>query len=651
MSSLMNTDLFDVFTPTKVGLTFFSDAARHYKCIFEAVADLIDNIRDLLLKQSKWRTTYVNLIPEKINNDHFKFKWSFVNDGNAIETVEEMDRCFSIACSEKRDNNDTFGMYGIALKTASMYLGSTFLFISQNPVTKTKILGFFSQKMMQELGSYSLHISMDMNEDVTETVLKTREMILKYSPFDSWEDVENQCQLISSRRGGSVLQIYANATEYSDKYQGLCNDDVYDITDDDFVIKRDQCKTFGFGVGYFPEENPPRISQYLRDYLSVLYHVDRSKLSATDIFNISIKGKLVKQVSLLEEENMQFIQFNNNHLSSSDTTATWMSHDDFVNKGKPSSCRHLLTKLLNDNPRLLKKGISKIAKIFVFERNYTAQHGTKYNGLMKGFKPVVCIWVKGRLTGFQKAGTNLQNSTVSNYSITHVFCDYLIPNSTKNAVIATKPLQSVMGKVRKALTYFRPDKKSRSRKPRKRKIPFIVEDEESEESEESKEIQKDAETQQHTRRSIERPLQQPVENEKEEEYDDSLDSLDSFSENSTVRKRKRDAVEDFIGENVDTYDNNNNNNDDNDDTSNIPHRKRKTITIVSDTLAEPLSDGSRLPVVDYGLFWEKVFDNSEKIRKYNRNLSNNFGENIMLKDEFVDVVKLISEIYGIEIEK
>lgn len=263
MSSLKK--IVDISIAITAGPDIYSNQGCNYDHIFPAIAEISDNVRDLVYMKtncgSLTPTTKLDItITTFEKQNKCKFAWNFINNGNGISLDNMRNFVFSVANSIKNLSSQ-IGRYGIGLKGGAMYLGDYFFVFSIDACTHTRTIGFYSDKLCKssDRGIFLCEL-FDINNKTFEVMFNA---IKKYSHINTIQEIEKMFADIDQCNGGTYIQIGVSNDTYTGTY-GLSSKD-FCITQNDIIVRSP------YKGSNFKDTNMPRFCTSLRAYLQMLY--------------------------------------------------------------------------------------------------------------------------------------------------------------------------------------------------------------------------------------------------------------------------------------------------------------------------------------------------------------------------------------------
>ncbi|XP_029474891.1 ATPase MORC2 isoform X3 [Rhinatrema bivittatum] len=176
-----------------------------HEFLFGALAELVDNARDA-------DATRIDIYTERREDLRGGFMLCFLDDGAGMDPNEAAS-VIQFGKSAKRTPESTqIGQYGNGLKSGSMRIGKDFILFTKKEDTMTCL--FLSRTFHEEEGideqvivplpTWSSHTRDPITEDMEKFAIET-ELIYKYSPFKSEQEVMEQFKKISGEHGTLVV--------------------------------------------------------------------------------------------------------------------------------------------------------------------------------------------------------------------------------------------------------------------------------------------------------------------------------------------------------------------------------------------------------------------------------------------------------------
>ncbi|XP_030909914.1 ATPase MORC2 isoform X1 [Melopsittacus undulatus] len=175
-----------------------------HEFLFGALAELVDNARDA-------DATRIDIYPEQRNDLRGGFMLCFLDDGAGMDSNEAAS-VIQFGKSAKRSPESTqIGQYGNGLKSGSMRIGKDFILFTKKDNTMTCLL--LSRTFHEEEGIDEVIVPLPTwnarsQEPVTDNMEKfaiETELIYKYSPFKSEQEVMEQFNKICGEKGTLVI--------------------------------------------------------------------------------------------------------------------------------------------------------------------------------------------------------------------------------------------------------------------------------------------------------------------------------------------------------------------------------------------------------------------------------------------------------------
>ncbi|XP_063082011.1 ATPase MORC2 isoform X2 [Cavia porcellus] len=175
-----------------------------HEFLFGALAELVDNARDA-------DATRIDIYAERREDLRGGFMLCFLDDGAGMDPSDAAS-VIQFGKSAKRTPESTqIGQYGNGLKSGSMRIGKDFILFTKKEDTMTCL--FLSRTFHEEEGIDEVIVPLptwnaQTREPVTDNVEKfaiETELIYKYSPFRTEEEVMNQFMKIPGNSGTLVI--------------------------------------------------------------------------------------------------------------------------------------------------------------------------------------------------------------------------------------------------------------------------------------------------------------------------------------------------------------------------------------------------------------------------------------------------------------
>ncbi|XP_076208673.1 ATPase MORC2 isoform X1 [Aptenodytes patagonicus] len=175
-----------------------------HEFLFGALAELVDNARDA-------DATRIDIYTERREDLRGGFMLCFLDDGTGMDSNEAAS-VIQFGKSAKRSPESTqIGQYGNGLKSGSMRIGKDFILFTKKDNTMTCLL--LSRTFHEEEGIDEVIVPLPTwnarsQEPVTDNMEKfaiETELIYKYSPFKSEEEVMEQFNKIRGEKGTLVI--------------------------------------------------------------------------------------------------------------------------------------------------------------------------------------------------------------------------------------------------------------------------------------------------------------------------------------------------------------------------------------------------------------------------------------------------------------
>ncbi|KAJ7309571.1 hypothetical protein JRQ81_007622, partial [Phrynocephalus forsythii] len=169
-----------------------------HEFLFGALAELVDNARDA-------DATRIDIFTEHREDLRGGFMLCFLDDDDAASVIQ-------FGKSAKRSPESTqIGQYGNGLKSGSMRIGKDFILFTKKDSTMTCL--FLSRTFHEEEGidevivplpTWNAHTREPLSDNMEKFVIET-ELIYKYSPFKSEQELMEQFNKISGDKGTLVI--------------------------------------------------------------------------------------------------------------------------------------------------------------------------------------------------------------------------------------------------------------------------------------------------------------------------------------------------------------------------------------------------------------------------------------------------------------
>ncbi|XP_068268852.1 ATPase MORC2 isoform X3 [Nyctibius grandis] len=175
-----------------------------HEFLFGALAELVDNARDA-------DATRIDIYTERREDLRGGFMLCFLDDGTGMDSNEAAS-VIQFGKSAKRSPESTqIGQYGNGLKSGSMRIGKDFILFTKKDNTMTCLL--LSRTFHEEEGIDEVIVPLPTwnawsREPVTDNMEKfgiETELIYKYSPFKSEQEVMEQFNKIHGEKGTLVI--------------------------------------------------------------------------------------------------------------------------------------------------------------------------------------------------------------------------------------------------------------------------------------------------------------------------------------------------------------------------------------------------------------------------------------------------------------
>ncbi|XP_075391246.1 ATPase MORC2 isoform X1 [Tenrec ecaudatus] len=183
-----------------------------HEFLFGALAELVDNARDA-------DATRIDIYAERRENLQGGFMLCFLDDGAGMDSSDAAS-VIQFGKSAKRTPESTqIGQYGNGLKSGSMRIGKDFILFTKKEDTMTCL--FLSRTFHEEEGIDEVIVPLptwnaQTHEPITDNVDKfatETELIYKYSPFHSEEEVMTQFMKIPGNSGTLVIIFNLKLTD------------------------------------------------------------------------------------------------------------------------------------------------------------------------------------------------------------------------------------------------------------------------------------------------------------------------------------------------------------------------------------------------------------------------------------------------------
>ncbi|XP_063105423.1 ATPase MORC2-like [Cavia porcellus] len=175
-----------------------------HEFLFGALAELVDNARDA-------HATRIDIYAERRENLQGGFMLCFLDDGVGMNPNEAAGVTQFGRSTKRAPESTQIGQYGNGLKSGSMRIGKDFILFTKKKDTMTCL--FLSRTFHEEEGIDEVIVPLpswnaQTQEAVTENMEKfsiETELIYKYSPFHTEEEVMRQFMKISGDSGTLVI--------------------------------------------------------------------------------------------------------------------------------------------------------------------------------------------------------------------------------------------------------------------------------------------------------------------------------------------------------------------------------------------------------------------------------------------------------------
>nr|XP_033810009.1 ATPase MORC2 isoform X2 [Geotrypetes seraphini] len=175
-----------------------------HEFLFGALAELVDNARDA-------EATRIDIYTVRKEDLRGGFMLCFLDDGAGMDPSEAAS-VIQFGKSAKRTPESTqIGQYGNGLKSGSMRIGKDFILFTKKAETMTSL--FLSRTFHEEEGidevivplpTWNSYTREPVTEDMEKFAIET-ELIYKYSPFKSEQEIMEQFSKISGASGTLVV--------------------------------------------------------------------------------------------------------------------------------------------------------------------------------------------------------------------------------------------------------------------------------------------------------------------------------------------------------------------------------------------------------------------------------------------------------------
>ncbi|XP_030316310.1 ATPase MORC2 isoform X1 [Calypte anna] len=175
-----------------------------HEFLFGALAELVDNARDA-------DATRIDIYTEQREDLRGGFMLCFLDDGTGMDSNEAAS-VIQFGKSAKRSPESTqIGQYGNGLKSGSMRIGKDFILFTKKDNTMTCLLlsrTFHEEEGIDEvivpLPTWSARNRVPVTDNMEKFTVET-ELIYKYSPFKSEQEVMEQFKKIRGENGTLVI--------------------------------------------------------------------------------------------------------------------------------------------------------------------------------------------------------------------------------------------------------------------------------------------------------------------------------------------------------------------------------------------------------------------------------------------------------------
>ncbi|XP_037734345.1 ATPase MORC2 isoform X2 [Chelonia mydas] len=175
-----------------------------HEFLFGALAELVDNARDA-------DATRIDIYIERREDLRGGFMLCFLDDGAGMDSSDAAS-VIQFGKSSKRSPESTqIGQYGNGLKSGSMRIGKDFILFTKKDTTMTCL--FLSRTFHEEEGidevivplpTWNTRTQEPMTDNMEKFSIET-ELIYKYSPFKSEQEVMEQFKKIPGEKGTLVI--------------------------------------------------------------------------------------------------------------------------------------------------------------------------------------------------------------------------------------------------------------------------------------------------------------------------------------------------------------------------------------------------------------------------------------------------------------
>ncbi|XP_062360292.1 ATPase MORC2 isoform X2 [Cinclus cinclus] len=175
-----------------------------HEFLFGALAELVDNARDA-------DATRIDIYTERREDLRGGFMLCFLDDGTGMDSNEAAS-VIQFGKSAKRSPESTqIGQYGNGLKSGSMRIGKDFILFTKKDNTMTCLLlsrTFHEEEGIDEvivpLPTWNVRSREPVTDNMEKFAIET-ELIYKYSPFKSEQEVMDQFNKIRGEKGTLVI--------------------------------------------------------------------------------------------------------------------------------------------------------------------------------------------------------------------------------------------------------------------------------------------------------------------------------------------------------------------------------------------------------------------------------------------------------------
>lgn len=259
----------------QTGSSVYSDPGNNYTHPFPAIGEFTDNVRDLVCTQQVNRTPYATTVMDIsfdpiVNDNRYCYLWSFLNNGNGIDSDTMNKNLFAIANSDKHMTTH-IGRYGVGLKGGAMYLGDYFFIVSIDKSKNTRTLGFYSDENAKIEGK-GLYFCKNYDTESKDVLEFFNIVIKRFTHVNEIEEIDALFEKIDPNVGGTLVVVgvsnetfklkYGEQLELIDNQQTpIANGEIpYDI-----LVK------LPYKGDNFKDTETPRFTVSLRSYLEMLY--------------------------------------------------------------------------------------------------------------------------------------------------------------------------------------------------------------------------------------------------------------------------------------------------------------------------------------------------------------------------------------------